>query len=189
MPGPVGPRHRTFVQKLSVARSCKYEHALVMGCRLCQRCLPVPLLSRFFPSRCPPASPASLLPETKRGPHAIMSFSRTILNFLRKSKNGFTNMRSIRCLSPSSTQKYITRFYCWRSIIKLHYIFCFFQNRLIFTIHGSVSADFFLHYTIRLLSCKYEPLTQGNGLHPNHDGSSTERDVPNEFCVLRNKPL
>ena len=33
------------------------------------------------------------------------------------------------------------------------------------------------------------PLTQGNGLNPNHDGSSTERDVPNEFCVLRNKSL
>ena len=38
-------------------------------------------------------------------------------------------------------------------------------------------------------SRKYEPLTQGNGLNPNHDGSSTEGDVPNEFCVLRNKPL
>ena len=36
---------------------------------------------------------------------------------------------------------------------------------------------------------KYEPLTQGNGLNPNHDLSSTERDVPNDFCVLRNKSL
>ena len=36
-------------------------------------------------------------------------------------------------------------------------------------------------------SRKYERLTQGNGLSPSHDGSSTERDVPNEFCVLRNK--
>ena len=35
----------------------------------------------------------------------------------------------------------------------------------------------------------YEPLTQGDGLNPNHDGSSTERYVPNEFCVLRNEPL
>ena len=26
-----------------------------------------------------------------------------------------------------------------------------------------------------------------NGLNPNHDGSSTERDEPNEFSVLRNK--
>ena len=38
-------------------------------------------------------------------------------------------------------------------------------------------------------SRKYEPLTQGDGLNPNHDGSSTERDVPNEFCALRNKSL
>ena len=38
-------------------------------------------------------------------------------------------------------------------------------------------------------SRKYEPLTQGNGLNPHHDGSSTERDEPNEFCVLRNKLL
>ena len=38
-------------------------------------------------------------------------------------------------------------------------------------------------------SRKYEPLTQGDGLNPNHDGSSEERDVLNEFCVLRNKPL
>ena len=26
-------------------------------------------------------------------------------------------------------------------------------------------------------SLKFEPLTQGNGLNPNHDGSSTERDA------------
>ena len=38
-------------------------------------------------------------------------------------------------------------------------------------------------------SRKYEPLTHGDGLNPNHDRSSTEHDVPNEFCVLRNKPL
>ena len=38
-------------------------------------------------------------------------------------------------------------------------------------------------------SRKYEPLTQGNGLNPNHDASSAERDVPNENCVLRNKSL
>ena len=38
-------------------------------------------------------------------------------------------------------------------------------------------------------SRKYVPLTQGNGLNPHHDGSNTERDVPNEFCVLRNKSL
>ena len=36
-------------------------------------------------------------------------------------------------------------------------------------------------------SRKYEPLRPGNGLNPNHDGCSTERDVPKEFCVLRNK--
>ena len=38
-------------------------------------------------------------------------------------------------------------------------------------------------------SRKYEPLTRGDGLIPNHDGFSAERDVPNEFCVLCNKPL
>ena len=36
---------------------------------------------------------------------------------------------------------------------------------------------------------KYVPLTQGNGLNPNHDGSSTERDVPHELGVLRNKSI
>ena len=36
-------------------------------------------------------------------------------------------------------------------------------------------------------SRKYVPLTQGNGLNPNHDRSSTERDVPHEFGFLRNK--
>ena len=44
----------------------------------------------------------------------------------------------------------------------------------------SLSSAFFV---FRLSSRKYEPLTQGDGLNPNHDGSSTERDVPNEFCV------
>ena len=46
----------------------------------------------------------------------------------------------------------------------------------------------FLDYTILLLSCNYESLTQGNHLNPNHDGSSAERDVPNDFC-MRNKSL
>ena len=44
---------------------------------------------------------------------------------------------------------------------------------------------FFLHYTLRLLSCKYEPLTQGKGPNPNHDGSSTERDVPKQSSHVR----
>ena len=34
-------------------------------------------------------------------------------------------------------------------------------------------------------SRKYEPLTQGNGLKRNPDLSSTECDVPNEFCVAQ----
>ena len=35
-------------------------------------------------------------------------------------------------------------------------------------------------------SRKYQPLTQGCGLNPHHDGSSTERDEPNEFlCVAQ----
>ena len=39
--------------------------------------------------------------------------------------------------------------------------------------------------TIRLLSCKYAPLTQGNDLNPNHDGSSSERDVPKQSSHVR----
>ena len=52
------------------------------------------------------------------------------------------------------------------------------KNISFFTLPVSVSAElFFLHYTIRrFLSCKYEPLTQGNR-------------VRNELCVLRNKSL
>ena len=34
-------------------------------------------------------------------------------------------------------------------------------------------------------SRKYEPLTQGNGLNPNHDGSSTERDVPKQSSHVK----
>ena len=37
------------------------------------------------------------------------------------------------------------------------------------------------------LFSKYEPLTRGDGLNPNHDGFST--DLQNEFCVLSNKSL
>ena len=33
--------------------------------------------------------------------------------------------------------------------------------------------------------CKYEPLTQGHGLNPNHDGSCTERDVPKKSLHVR----
>ena len=48
-----------------------------------------------------------------------------------------------------------------------------------------------LHYTIlfldtiRLLSCKYEPLTHGNRLNPNHVGSSPERDVPKQSSHVK----
>ena len=38
-------------------------------------------------------------------------------------------------------------------------------------------------------SANHDPLTQGDGLNANHDGSSTERDVPNELCAFRNKSL
>ena len=58
----------TFVQKLAVASLCKHGHAPIMSYTLCKRCL-----SGFFPSRCPPGAPHA---ETKREPHAILSFSR-----------------------------------------------------------------------------------------------------------------
>ena len=93
-------------------------------------------------------------------------------------------------ISPNAYSRghknYITRF-CFCNQITLHFVG--FQKIINFTLHVSVSADFFKRYTIPLLSCKYESLTQGNRLNPNHDGSSTERDVPNEFCVLRNRSL
>ena len=34
-------------------------------------------------------------------------------------------------------------------------------------------------------SRKYEPLTQGNGLNPNYDGSSTERDEPKQSSHVK----
>ena len=57
-----------------------------------------------------------------------------------------------------------------------------FGDEFLFTVHFLVSIKIiiFLHYTFRLLSCKHEPLTRGNRLNPNHNGSSTERDVPKQ---------
>ena len=43
------------------------------------------------------------------------------------------------------------------------------------------------HWAVRLLSCTYEPLTQGNGVNPNHNGSITERDVPKQSSHVREK--
>ena len=52
-------------------------------------------------------------------------------------------------------------------------------------LHYAFRSLHFLHCTIRLLSCKCEPLTQGNGLNPNHDGSRTERDAPKQSSRVR----
>ena len=139
--------------------------------------LPVPLPASL------PCLPAPGNKERTACNHVIQSDNS---KFLEKSKNSFTNMRSIRCLSPSSTQKIHYTILLLAINCQITYIFSelinFYNTRF-------GLCRFFLHYTIRLLSCKYEPLTQGNGLNPNHDGSSMERDVPNDVCVLRNKPL
>ena len=77
------------------------------------------------------------------------------------------------------TQNYITRFYFWRLITNLHYIFL--VSRIFYITRLGLCRDF-LHLQIRAFDTR-------EGLNPNHDGFSTERDVPNEFCVLPNKSL
>ena len=78
-------------------------------------------------------------------------------------------------------QNKITRFY-----YQIKFLFFGFHKNSKFGDYTFRSLQFFfLHYTIRRLSCKYEPLTQGNGLNPNYDGSSTVRDVPKHISHVR----
>ena len=88
------------------------------------------------------------------------------------------------CKYSRGHKKYITLFYVWRLFTKLHFILGS-EKIFFFYITRFVSAEIFLHCTIPLLSCKYESLTQGNRLNPNHDGSSTERDVPKQSSHAR----
>ena len=61
----------------------------------------------------------------------------------------------------------------WITITKIHFLVS--RKIMMFYVIRFGLCRVFLHYRIPLLSCKYESLTQGNRLNPNHDGSSTER--------------
>ena len=94
------------------------------------------------------------------------------------------NEKFMQC-SVGDLKNYMTRFYL---VINYQITFLFFGSQKIRNFHSTTFRSlqkFFLHYAIWLFSCEYEPLTQGNGLNPNNDGSRTERDVPKQSSHVR----
>ncbi len=85
---------------------------------------------------------------------------------------------------PSLTQKlpYMILFLAINT--QLHHFWGFLELILFYITRFGLCRTI-VHCTIRLLSCKYEPLTHENGLNHNHDGSSTERDVPKQSSHVR----